>query len=167
MKTTVLLFAFLFVIPSYVFGSDLHLQVGVNKYPMTTVGNHTYVDISKYGRPDENKNRDEILNILSEFEKTSNKEIMGWKIEKQQKAYTTFSYLYGLWIDHRPKQKKQYFFCLCAQTSQGGVSYTNGTIDVEEGQDIQKTLDKIKACGAKRYECNEDKVVVTAFNKIE
>ena len=167
MKTTVLLFAFLFVISCYVFGADL--KVNINKYPTTTVGNHTYIDISKYGRPDENKNRDEILNILSEFEKTNpNKEITGWKIEKQQRAYTVLNnYLYDLWIDHRPKQKKQYFFCLCAQTSEGGVSYTNGTIDVEEGEDIQKTLDKIKAYGAKRYECNEDKVVVTAFNKIE
>lgn len=66
-----------------------------------TIGDHSYIPINIDGTPD--SHADTILNILSVF-KTSNPEleITGWKIEKNQSAYTTGPYIYGLWIDHKP-----------------------------------------------------------------
>lgn len=102
MRISVLLFVFLFIISSYVFGSNLNAET--NKYRTITVGNHSYLEINENNRtcrsqPDYNK----ILAILSDFEKTnSDKDVVGWKIEGQSGPLAR-GFICGIWIDHKPK----------------------------------------------------------------
>lgn len=74
-----------------------------NQLDVQTVGNHSYVRIGVYRTPDEYSSK--ILAILEEFEKLNpDKDVVDWKIEKQQKGYVIIrDYIFGLWIDHRPK----------------------------------------------------------------
>lgn len=76
-----------------------------NQLDIQTVGNHSYVRIGVYKTPDEYSLQ--ILDILKEFEDINlDKQVVDWKIEKQQKTYgITSNYIFGLWIDHKPKVK--------------------------------------------------------------
>jgi hypothetical protein len=71
-----------------------------------TVGNHSYIRIGVYQNPDGYSS--EILAILEEFENLNpDKDVVGWGVEKQQKGYSMiFNYIFGLWIDHKPKKVK-------------------------------------------------------------
>lgn len=75
------------------------------KFNQKTVGNHSYVRIGVYKNPDEYSSQ--ILAILEEFERFNpDKDVVDWKIEKQQETYgITSNYIFGLWIDHKPKVK--------------------------------------------------------------
>lgn len=77
-----------------------------NAYDMSvvvTVGNHSYIPINLDGKP--NENVDVILGALKAFESANpNLEVTGWQIEKQQLAYVTSPYTYGIWVDHHPKK---------------------------------------------------------------
>lgn len=102
MRIPVLLFVFLFIISSYVFGDNLGVKT--NKYRTISLGNHSYLEIRENnttgsGEPDYNK----ILAILSDFEKTnSDKDVVGWKIEGNS-GPSARGFIYGIWIDHKPK----------------------------------------------------------------
>ena len=75
-----------------------------NQLDVQTVGNHSYVRIGVYKTPDGYSSQ--ILAILEEFEKFNpDKDVVDWKVEKQQRAYVISDYIYGLWIDHKPKVK--------------------------------------------------------------
>jgi hypothetical protein len=78
---------------------------------VTTIGNHSYLEIDQEGRPKEIVEK--ILKLIDWFENNHPMlEVTGWKIEKQQ---TTIKYydgcnlrvardwIFGLWIDHKPK----------------------------------------------------------------
>jgi hypothetical protein len=71
-----------------------------------TVGNHSYIYINKDGKPGEKAEM--ILLLLDSFEKAHPElEVTGWKIDKQPQAYGTPSFIFGMWIDHRPRQMEQ------------------------------------------------------------
>lgn len=67
----------------------------------TTVGNRAYLPLNMSGKPSEHV--PEILGVLDAFEKTYFVEIIDWKIERDQDAHGASAYIYGLWVDHRPK----------------------------------------------------------------
>lgn len=70
-----------------------------------TIGNRSYIPINQDGAPSDNV--DMILRVLGAFEKAHPElTVTDWKIEKQQKAYTTGEKIFGIWVDHRPKGKK-------------------------------------------------------------
>lgn len=70
---------------------------------VVTVGNHSYIPINLDGRPDQQVGV--ILGTLQAFESTHpNLEVTGWQIEKEQRAYNTSDYIFGMWVDHRPKK---------------------------------------------------------------
>ncbi|MCK6463105.1 MAG: hypothetical protein L6Q29_04815 [Candidatus Pacebacteria bacterium] len=102
MKKALLVFSFLFIL--YFFELQVFASEGFSIVSIKTVGNHSYVVINKDGRPSDRPV--EILEILSDFERLNpDKEITGWSIEKQQTAYGfVYNYIYGLWIDHKPKK---------------------------------------------------------------
>ena len=67
-----------------------------------TTGNHSYIPFNIYGDPANHV--DEILGALQAFELANPRlEVTGWHIEKQQDAWGAAPYIYGLWIDHRPR----------------------------------------------------------------
>ena len=69
---------------------------------VTTIGNHSYLPINKYGTPYDY--RVEILQVLGEFEKQHLEfQVTSWSVDKQQAAHGVSSYIYGLWIDHKPR----------------------------------------------------------------
>lgn len=77
-----------------------------NQFDVKTVGNHSYIRIGVHKNPDEYSSQ--ILVILEEFEKSNpDKDVVAWKVEKQQKTYSCFTtdYIFGLWIDHKSKVK--------------------------------------------------------------
>lgn len=74
----------------------INLEVG------TTVGNHTYLPVNIYGVPADHVQ--EILQILFAFEKEHPElEITSWSIEKQPDVYARDPYIFGIWLNHRPK----------------------------------------------------------------
>ncbi|MDP3999137.1 MAG: hypothetical protein Q8P76_00905 [bacterium] len=80
-------------------------QPKINFNVAITVGNHTYLPLNlDRRRPADVANV--ILTILDTFEKTHpNLKVTNWHIEKNQLAYTTGAYIFGLWIDHEPRIK--------------------------------------------------------------
>jgi len=69
-----------------------------------TVGNHTYIPLNIYGRPDDHL--PEILGVLDAFEKRHpDLEVTSWNLLRDQQAFTTSPYIYGIWINHRPRAK--------------------------------------------------------------
>lgn len=68
-----------------------------------TAGNYSYIPLNISGRASDHVG--EILGVLNAFEKAHPElEIIDWDIEKQQNAYITGSYTYGIWVFHRPKK---------------------------------------------------------------
>lgn len=65
------------------------------------------------------------------------------------------------------ENEKHYFFCLQAQVDSREVHSTSGIIDLKDDVVPTLALDLIREYGTKMYKCSKDKVVVTAFNKIE
>lgn len=69
------------------------------------IGNYSYLPINKSGNPGDMV--DLILTVLNEFEKSHpNLRVHDWKIEKQQFAHPTTSYIYGIWISHAPAKNE-------------------------------------------------------------
>lgn len=79
----------------------------VERYDLSvvrTIGNHSYMPLNIQGTPADHI--DEILGALQTFEKNHPElEVVGWWVEKHQVAFRTSNYIYGLWVDHRPKGK--------------------------------------------------------------
>jgi len=70
---------------------------------VVTVGDRSYIPINQGGRPGDTPSF--ILNILKAFEDENPQfEILNWKIEKHQGSSGAEGYIFGLWVDHRPKQ---------------------------------------------------------------
>jgi|GEM_PF-2637303 len=68
-----------------------------------TIGNNSYVPINEYAIP--GKNPALILNTVKHFENTHPQlEIISWSIDKEQRAYVTARFVYGIFIHHRPKK---------------------------------------------------------------
>lgn len=66
-----------------------------------TVGNHSYLPINRGVNADSMAS--EILRMLDAFEKFHPElKVTSWSIEKQQDAYLTGRYVYGLWVNHEP-----------------------------------------------------------------
>jgi hypothetical protein len=75
----------------------INLEVGI------TIGNHSYLPINVYANPD--KYARAILQLLDAFEKEHPElEITSWDIERNQKAANASEYIWGVWVDHRPKK---------------------------------------------------------------
>jgi len=70
---------------------------------IATNGDHSYIPINL-----EANISDEyplILNILALFElEHPNLEVVDWKLQYKDSANSSYSYIYGIWIDHRPKE---------------------------------------------------------------
>jgi len=72
------------------------------KTSIMTVGNHSYIAIKQHGDPADMVT--EILNLLTRFESQHPELIVeSWTIEKQQLAHTTSAFIFGLWVNHRPR----------------------------------------------------------------
>ena len=83
--------------------TEMVTQPEINVSVALTIGDHTWVPLNLEANPSD-RVRD-ILLVLSAFEKAHQElEIVGWKIEKNQRTYNAQAYIYGLWIDHRPKK---------------------------------------------------------------
>ncbi len=77
----------------------------VNLKVATTNGNYTYIPLNTSGRVDQHIG--EIMAVLNAFERAHNElDITSWSIEKQQSGYLTSPYIYGLWVNHRPRIDK-------------------------------------------------------------
>lgn len=84
------------VISKTVSTQRINLDVGI------TVGNHTYLPLNIKGNP--NEHVQEILEVLESFEKKyPGLEVISWNIEKIQSGYVTTAYIFGIWVDTRPK----------------------------------------------------------------
>ena len=70
---------------------------------VVTVDNRSWVPLNLPGDPQDHAQA--ILSFLKYFEQEKKVEIVDWKIDKQQHAYTVHEKVFGLWIDHRPRQK--------------------------------------------------------------
>jgi hypothetical protein len=83
-------------------------QTVADRYDLSAVvtcGNHSYLPISIYGKPEEHTA--EILGTLSAFEKAHPElEITHWHIEKQQFTPDTRALVFGIWVDHRPARQQ-------------------------------------------------------------
>ncbi len=67
-----------------------------------TVGNHSYLPISRHEYPHDMSW--EVLALLKGFEdRHPDWEVTGWAVEKKQSARDASRELFGLWVDHRPK----------------------------------------------------------------
>ncbi|MBI2041692.1 MAG: hypothetical protein HYT20_01555 [Candidatus Nealsonbacteria bacterium] len=81
-------------------------SISAESYNMSvvkTVGNYSYIPFNVDGNPSDHAVK--ILGALSAFEKAHPEiEITFWQIEKQQRAYITSSYIFGIWVTHRPKK---------------------------------------------------------------
>jgi hypothetical protein len=73
--------------------------------PPITVGNHTYIPLYIGGKP--HNHASDILTDLNAFEQEHPElELTSWNIEKVQYAHGVDEYIYGLWVNHRPREKK-------------------------------------------------------------
>ncbi|MBI2450107.1 MAG: hypothetical protein HYV47_01065 [Candidatus Nealsonbacteria bacterium] len=81
----------------------VELEPGEQQYDMSvvqTIGNRSYIPLNISGNPSEHIST--ILGVLTAFENAHPElEIVSWYIEKQQKAYITSNYIFGIWVDHR------------------------------------------------------------------
>lgn len=70
-----------------------------------TQGNHSYIPINIAGKV--NDRIYEILYRLDKFEKDHPEfEVLpGWKIEAREEALTERAFIYGIWVDHKPKSR--------------------------------------------------------------
>lgn len=67
-----------------------------------TVGDRSYIPINKKGEPADNPS--EILLILKAFEDIHPElEIVDWKIESRQRTHGATPRIFGIWVDHKPK----------------------------------------------------------------
>lgn len=67
------------------------------------VMNHTYLPLNIGGIPADNVLL--ILGVLDYFEEENPElEVTSWSIEKQQFTHTVGAYIFGLWVNHRPKK---------------------------------------------------------------
>ncbi len=111
MKKNCIFVLFFFLILSFLGCTDGNKEsVVVSKQTATsidfssviTIGNHSYVPINIVDEPSDQNLL--ILGIINDFEeKYPELEITHWQIEKQQAAYATSPYIFGLWIDHKIK----------------------------------------------------------------
>lgn len=70
----------------------------------TTIGNHTYLPVNIDGDPSEHVQ--EILQIVDAFESAHPEwEVTSWSIEGKHSGYSSGAYVYGIWINHRPKEE--------------------------------------------------------------
>jgi len=77
-------------------------QVSYDMSTVITVGNRSYIPINSGGNPSDNPSS--ILLILKAFEDVHPElEIVGWEIEKQQKARFTSAKIFGIWVEHKLK----------------------------------------------------------------
>ncbi|TSC91780.1 MAG: hypothetical protein CEN90_244 [Parcubacteria group bacterium Licking1014_17] len=90
-------------------------ETKVNLDAAITIGNHTWLPLNleqgkPFGEPARPINHVlDILNILKAFEDAHPElETTGWFIEKEQRASGTMRNIFGIWVDHRPKQA-----CIC------------------------------------------------------
>jgi hypothetical protein len=89
----------IFACSSSTVNKEVHFQ---SKWEPLTVGNHSYLPILVRGTP--NDSAFFILDALNAFEqKHPDFQVTGWKVEKDQYGYDNPPYIYGLWIDHKPK----------------------------------------------------------------
>lgn len=71
-----------------------------------TIGNHTYIPLNIDGAA--SKNITVILAVLDAFEKTRPElEITSWSLLNDQVAYVTRPWVYGIWVNHKPKTATQ------------------------------------------------------------
>lgn len=75
-------------------------QVAYDLVGTATVGNHSFIPLNIPGNPYDW--RQEILGLLDQFEQQQGVEIISFQVEKQQKAYITGQYIWGIWVTHRP-----------------------------------------------------------------
>ena len=69
---------------------------------ITTVGNHTYININTNEYPANRIN--EILELLAAFEKNHpDLQITNWHIQEQNVGPHYYQKVFGIWIDHRPR----------------------------------------------------------------
>ncbi|MBI2637764.1 MAG: hypothetical protein HYW88_02580 [Candidatus Sungbacteria bacterium] len=84
-------------------------EVAKNEYTydmkvIVTRGNRSFIPLNIYGDPA--GNLDKIFGVIAAFESdNSGREIVFWNIEKQQKAEGANSYIWGIWVEHREKEK--------------------------------------------------------------
>lgn len=65
-----------------------------------TIGNHTYIPLNFNGTPE--KYTRPILNTLKFFEQEHPElEVTSWSVGERY----TYTYIYGLWVNHRPRSK--------------------------------------------------------------
>lgn len=75
-------------------------QVSYDMSLVITVGNRSYIPINEFGKPGDDPSS--ILFILEAFEDTHPElEVIGWEIDKQQRAHYTSPKIFGIWVDHR------------------------------------------------------------------
>ncbi len=67
------------------------------------IGNSAYIPLNILGNPADHTTL--ILTVIEQFRKLQpNWEITDWKIEKQQDAHGRSAIIFGLWVDHKPKE---------------------------------------------------------------
>ena len=69
-----------------------------------TMGNHSYIPLNLY-RQEPVNNIGFILGALYTFEKNHPKlKVTHWHIEERESAQATWPILFGLWVDHEPRE---------------------------------------------------------------
>ena len=69
---------------------------------VTTVGDRSYIPLNIFGNPEDHTR--ELLLVLQVFEDAHPElEVIGWRIEKQQVARATPAKIFGIWVDHKPR----------------------------------------------------------------
>ena len=78
-------------------------QVSYDMSSVITERNRSYIPINIAGKPSDDPSS--MLRIVNAFEDAHPElEIVRWWIEKRQAAYTTSSRIYGIWVDHKPRE---------------------------------------------------------------
>jgi len=89
--------------PSVLKDQTVLAEQNINFQSVTTIGNHSFIPIRINGNPAGHIS--EILGLLNAFEeKHPELEITAWKIERDQVAHSSGAFIFGIWIDHRPKK---------------------------------------------------------------
>jgi len=82
---------------------DDRTQMSFDLSVAVTLGNHTYIPLNvKNAMPKDYV--EVILELLDTFERAHPElEMISWKVEWHPSTYDLYPYIYGIWIDHRPR----------------------------------------------------------------
>lgn len=84
---------------------DLPFPIAINLSVIKTLGNHSYIPMNVVGCDDECAGI--ILVVLNQFEKAHPElDVTSWNPVNRSSSYGTSANLSGLWVNHRPREKK-------------------------------------------------------------